>query len=305
MTIHHVELAWSKVGGAGLKSSGDKLSCAFTDGYQVTHSYDATDTEIMTATGIPRLGSRRAGTTIPCVGISPPQRMGPIFSMVTIEWFAEVAYTPGDTPETIFNKNPLLQPAEIQWENEITSESIDEDWNGNPVATTNGEPFYGVTTDIPDIVLVATKNFPSWNPKVIREYLRSTNSDTFFTPSGTFEPGEVRLKSCPASRVIDEQFGVYWRATARFHMRYPFNTTSDKAWYARVRHEGFKVRRPGSSALSDLMWGTVDGTESGERSPVPVLLTSAGFQQTDATAAEWKEFQRFGSLPFNALGFLA
>jgi hypothetical protein len=191
----------------------------------------------------------------------------------------------------------LLQPPEIQWDNEIATEPIDEDWNGNPIATYNGEPINGVTTDIADIVLVVTKNFPAWNPKIIREYLRSTNSDTF----ATFEPGEVRLKSCPAQRVIDETYGVYWRATARFHMRYPYNTTSDKAWYARVRHEGFLVRT--GPLLSDCS----HATRNGEKVVQPVLLkVDDGTEITSGTSdAEWKEFQRFGSLPFNALGFLA
>ncbi len=301
MTILDVSLAWSKVGGSGLKTSGGKITAGFTDGYQVTHTYDATDIEIMTATGLPSLGTYRSGTTIPCVGISPPQRVGPIFSIVSVEYSAEFSYEPGDTPDSVTNKNPLLQPAEISWENEIATEPIDEDWNGNPVATHNGEPIHGVTTDIADIVLVATRNFPAWNPKLIREYLRSTNSDTFFTPGGiTFDPGEVRLKSCPAQRVIDETYGVYWRATARFHMRYPYNTTSEKAWYARVRHEGFLVRT--GATINDCE----HAKRNGEKVVQPVLLkVSDGTEITTGTAdAEWKEFQRFGSLPFNALGFL-
>lgn len=296
MTILDVSLAWSKVGGSGLKTSGGKITAGFTDGYQVTHTYDATDIEIMTATGLPSLGTYRSGTTIPCVGISPPQRVGPIFSIVTVEFSAEFSFEPGDTPDSATNKNPLLQPAEIQFDSETSSTPIDKDWNGNVIATFNAEPINGVSRDVTDTVLVVTKNFPTWNPNIIENYYEASNSDVF--TSFGFEPGRVRLRSCPATRVLDETFGFYWRATARFTIRKQYATTADKAWYSRVAHQGFKVRLTPGGEVQHAQRKNQDVV-----TPVNISTTTGVDLGDDPADTQWKEFQLYGSLPYNALGF--
>lgn len=296
MTIHDVSLAWSKTGGQGASLNGQKLSISLSEGYQVTHSFDATVDEIMSASGLPQIGTRYPGTMIPCTRVSTPQKVGPVFSIVTVDYQAEVNMEPGDTIDSALNKHPLMQPAEIEWDSSISSEPVDEDFNGDPIATYNGEPMHGISKDIADTVLIVTKNFPMWNPKVINQYLMAVNSDTF----ATFEPGRVRLKSCPAKRVFDQQYGFYWRATARFEMRIPYNTTNAKAWYKRVLHQGFNVKIGSDIRRARTI---VDGQPTGDEEVNPVSISTADGTRLAAGTHHWKEFQLYGSLPYAALGF--
>ena len=85
--------------------------------------------------------------------------------------------------------------------------------------------------------------------------------------------------------------------TASIRFRYPFNTTPEKAWYARVRHEGFYEK------LSDgRIVRAID--DNGEPTTKPVLLKEDGTRETVSENAYWLEFKRYQPLPYNVLGLL-
>jgi hypothetical protein len=292
MTIHDVEMAWSRSnGGVTLSSDGKQALAKFSDGYQVTHSYDATEIEILSATGLPSFSSYKPGTFIPCTGISLEQR-GLLMSLVRIDYDKSITRNDNNYD---WAQNPLSAPPIIRWEDETTTEPIDQDADGEPIVTVNKEPINGVTIDLPDPVLTVTRNFATWNPHVIHQYRMSVNSDTF----AGFAPGTGRLVSAGAELVIDPTYGGYWRVTARVRFRYPYNTTAEKAWYARVRHEGFQVK-----VGTKIEHAKTGDDNTGEKVVTPVLLKSDGTRETVAANAHWLEFKRYFPLPYVNLGLL-
>jgi hypothetical protein len=89
----------------------------------------------------------------------------------------------------------------------------------------------------------------------------------------------------------------YWRVTASFQARRGYGgTTPDKAWYKRVRNEGFYIK-DGSRVVR-----AVDDNKSPRTKPV--LLKADGTEETDPDAAHFLFFQVYGQMPYNSLGFL-
>jgi hypothetical protein len=284
--IQSVTLSWSRLGSSIESQTGETITASLTAGWQVEHTATATEAQIIFADGIPKLGSWYPGTSIPCTSISKPERLSPIYSIVITTFSAERSRQQPDP----FQSSPLNAPAEIQWGDSQSNEPIDQDVDGNPIVNANGEAIDGITMDLPDPVLSVTKNFATYNPHLIYQYRRSVNSDTFYS----FPPGTARLVSQSATRVIDET--PYWKVNARIQFRYPINTTAEKAWYARVRHEGFKVKQG-----SDIVHAVDDSTPP-QRVVKPVLLKLNGEEEKDKDAAVWLEFKRYNALPYNALG---
>jgi len=105
-----------------------------------------------------------------------------------------------------------------------------------------------------------------------------------------------------ASNVVTPQL-AYWEVTAQIRFRYPYRTTNEKAWYKRVRHQGFykRVNVAGGSMI-------VRALKGGEPVNRPVLLDADGYEivQEDGqeVQAHWLEFKLYDSLPYGALGLL-
>src|SRR5690606_29870621 len=183
------------------------------------------------ASGLPLVNDLYPGTFfVICRNLSP-QRVSPIMAVVTASYSGEIG--PGD--ET---SSPVDNEAVITWRNATTDEAIDQDWNGKPIVTKNNEPIDGITERVADQIAVIERNFASINMYAIRAYLKSVNSDTFLgRPAGT-----CRLMEYQATNVITDGVSGFWKVAATFQFREPYNTTDAKAWYKRVRHEGYLVR---------------------------------------------------------------
>ncbi len=202
-------------------------------------------------------------------------QVSPIMSIVTIQYDGT---------------DPTVEPTsgiKISWTDTESDEPIDEDFDGNPIVTINNEPFEGVTTKIADQVLTVERRFLFFDPYLVNAYRHSVNSDLFFG----YPPGMGRL-----TRYSAAFNGGMWDVSASVQFRYPYRTTPSKAWYARVRHEGYYIKDGSSS---------VRATDSaGEPVIKPVLLKADGTRETNPANTVWKEFKRYGSLPYNALGLL-
>jgi len=100
-----------------------------------------------------------------------------------------------------------------------------------------------------------------------------------------------------AKQVLTD-FAGYWQVSASVRFRYPYRTTADKAWYSRVRHEGFYVRPTAG--------GVIVRACDGYQRPVnkKILLKADGTRETDPNNAYWLEIKKLDSLPFSALGLL-
>jgi hypothetical protein len=90
-----------------------------------------------------------------------------------------------------------------------------------------------------------------------------------------------------------------WNVNASIHFRMPWGQTpSAKAWYARVRHEGYYERDNSSP----------DGKRriiiDGEGATRPQLLKADGTRESNPYNAYYLYFQRYASLPFSVLGLI-
>jgi hypothetical protein len=201
----------------------------------------------------------------------------------------------GETGPLGLGSSPIDTEVRVTWGTATTDEPIDEDWNGNPIVTANGEPINGLTEKLSDDVVTIERKFLTINRYALRAYRRATNSDEFLE----WPPGTARIVDDSSRAVFVNGVVAYWDVTATIQFREPFRTTADKAWYKRVRHEGLLVRpNPNESPVI-----AVDASKT----PVtrPVLLKEDGTRETDPNNAYWLEIPTLGSLPFNALGLIS
>jgi hypothetical protein len=292
---------WSKPAhDVRLEDNFRKLTVKLQRAYQITSTPNAVEWDIYQATGIPAAGSSFS-EDFPFVyadGASL-ERISPVLWMMTIDYNGEIA--PGIDPEE--PNNPIMAPPRIDWDDVESEEEIDEDFDGKPIQTVNREPIEGVKALIPDQTVSIKRNMISFSPYVQARYRRAVNSDNFLG----WPPGTAKLMKFSASNVFGE-IGGYWEITAQIRFRYPYRTTAEKAWYARVRHEGFyeKIDLSGPGAGTRIV-RAVDGNK--EPMTRKVLLASDGYRlpvpaEGEEQIANWLEFKLYDSLPFNALGLL-
>jgi hypothetical protein len=269
---------WSRDGGSVTLTKEGQFNEAFTEGWQVTHTPDATQDEVINAPGIPAAGTSMQGKPWTVCRRADPQRVSPIMSIVVITYEGE--------------PDPLAQPPIINWSNTTSTEGIDQDFDGKPIVTVLGEPIEGVTMELSDQVLRVKRNFASFSPHIINPYLHSVSSDVF----ENFAAGMARITSYNADLVYSNS-GSYYEVSATIVFRYPYNCTAEQAWHGRIRHEGYYAR--------DLSGRPARATDSaGEPVVRPVQLRLDGYPETNINNAVWLKIKRYGALPYNALGLL-
>ena len=244
---------WSRSSGSYESPDGNKTIANFTDGWQVSHSVDALEPEIITATGLPTPRDLYPGTFLRCKKVGPSIRVGPAFSIVPVEYSGEV--NPGQ-----INDNPLLKRPSIEWQTRTSEEPVDRDFYGRPITTVNGEPIEGITMEIIDQTLLIERNFATYDPIFYHPYLHSVNSDQF--PPGKYDPGLAKIKKLTAKE--DEANGFnFFRVNAEIHFRWPYATSSQNAWFARSRHEGYYERNGSLLTFSPSPTDAFGGTAAG------------------------------------------
>lgn len=210
------------------------------------------------------------------------KRNGPLHWEATANYKSPAYRDPGN--------DPTFQPTEIDTFTVTNEEPIDEDVNGKPISTANGERFYGVSRPISDLGIRLNKKFRFFDPSSFYTYIDCVNSDTFLG----FAPGILRIVQINASdEWIDET--PYYNVTVEIHARKPYRTTPQKAWYKRIRHEGFYIKQFGKVLRAK------DG--SGKDMVEPVMLNDDGTKLADQTQAKWLEFQVFETVNFGSMGF--
>lgn len=253
-------------------------------------SYDATELDVYTRSGLPNVAQPYPGTDFVLAERASLERVSPIFWIATVNYRGEIGsagLTPdGETP------SPTLAPPSITWDDVESEEEIDEDFDGEPIKNTAGERLRGVRALFSDQVLTVSRNFTTFNTYLQGIYRRSVNSDTFMG----WPPGTCKCTKLSAQNVVDQNTG-YWRVTGTFQFRYPYRTTPDKAWYARVVSMGMNQKIAGQTKLIPCV--------DAHNNPVstPAYLNESG-EQTTSDNPYWQEFKLYGSLPYNALGLI-
>lgn len=290
MPVDSVTRMWSRFG-SSLSRQDKKKARTIRDSYQVVHTADTDPGEIETAAGIPRIGDNYPGLIyVYCdsIELSP---VSPIFTIVSVSYKGEIGPA-GD------EDSPLNAPPEISWSDTETDEPTDEDINGKPIVNVNGEPIDGVTMKIADNIVTIKRNFLTFNPYVTGLYRHSVSSDSFLG----YPPGTARLIRYSAKNTFYNDNQSYWEVTGSIQFRLGIRTTDDKAWYKRIRNEGFyeKVTDPFSS--QQIIVQATDG--NGKPVTKPVLLKADGTRETNPDNAHWLEFQVYRSLPYQGLGLI-
>ena len=286
MAVLEVTRKWStRQGGV---STSDRKSYTLSQGdvYQVTADPQTSIFEVLSHQDVPKAGDIVPGSPFVWVRDVKPKQVSPILWEVGVNWSGTVGPA---GPED----SPLNQPPKVQWGDVETNEAVDEDINGNPIVTVNNEPISGVTIPVPDQTVTITRNFATINTYAIGAYRRAVNSDNFLG----WPPGTARITKFGASNQYDDDLG-YWVVTATIQFRIPYRTTAEKAWYARVLHQGYLVK---DSTTGDIRHAVDDNEQPVTK---PVLLKADGTRETDPANAHWLEFQRFNTLPFSSLGLL-
>lgn len=303
--IVEFSLMWSKpTSSASASDNFRKYQIKLQRAYQCVTSPDETESGVYNGTDLqgnqlPQLGAR-FGLDYPFAyadNISI-ERPSPILWIVTVDYTGELG--PGESNN---ENNPLFAPPRIDWDDVESEQEIDEDFDGNPIQTINGEPIEGVKALIADQTVAIKRNMLLFNPYVQARYRRAVNSDIFLG----WPPGTAKLMKLSASNVPNDE-GGYWEVSAQIQFRYPYRTTPEKAWYGRVRHEGYyeRVELSGPGAGTKVV-RAVDSNK--EPVTKPVLLDENGFripgvEPGEQQTAHWLEFKLYDSLPYSALGLL-
>ena len=198
-------------------------------------------------------------------------------------------------------KSPLDEPAEVSFSSTSTDGEVDEDIDGNPIVTANGEPISGVKMPFVDLKANVTKNIYAFNPISIYIYGNAVNSVTFMG----FPAGVVRCAGISAKQNKGDDFS-YWTVSVEFEFRRPINTTNQKAWYKRIRHEGFKIREentdyPSVTGAPEFRFPTAQD-DSGKDVTKPVMLKLDGFPEPDKEIGHWLEFPVHKTENLNLMG---
>jgi hypothetical protein len=291
-TVNQAIKMWSNQSSNATTSENfRKLEVTFSETYQITTSFDATELDVYTQAGLPGVAQSYPGFPFVVADVAQLQRVSPIFWLATINYRGEIGgiTQSGGGSEPSNPNSPLYAPPRITWDDVETSEDIDVDFDGDPITNTAGQPVKGVKALFSDQLLTVTRNFSVFNTYTQAIYRRSVNSDEFMT----WPPGTCKLMKLSAQNVIDQNFG-YWQVTGVFQFRLPYNTTPDKAWYARYFSKGLK-QKDSAGKLVDV----VDDNKL--VTTTPQYLDENGRQ---TTTPYWIETKLYGSLPYNALGLI-
>ena len=231
--VGNAEKMWSRTAGSINAIPGNRRSVKIREAWSVAldDPNDVVQT-VLAAPNLPQLCDSFPDANLIKVVSRNPTRISPIY------WIVEISYE-GEAGPTGESDSPINAPPEYVWSDVESDEPIDEDVNGNPIVTVNGEPIDGVTTKVADVVLQVKRNFLDFSPAIQHQYRHSVNSDTF----AGFAPGIAKLTKMNARRAWQNGCGDYWEVNATIVFRYPWRTTPERAWYARVRHEGYYVRK--------------------------------------------------------------
>lgn len=304
-TVIDVTETWSE--DAGWTHSGEPGSGRSTAKrkFVVTTTTDARPQDVLVDNRIPQVGAPHPWNTFFRCRATSAERTGPISFEVTSNYDVGEALD-GDVPPD--QQSPTNQPAVIRISTIKETIAVDEEVPETPgtagelIANTNGEPFpNGVQKLQSDMAIQITKNLAAFDFNNIDNFVDTVNSAAFLG----FPPGRLRIDSIEAESVDDGDFS-YWRATVVIHSRRPVKTTDDKAWYARVRNEGYKEKILVQSGLT-FVPKTVQAKDAyGDPVSQPVVLDSDGFQVTpdNGRTPHWLEFKLYQETDFNNLNLL-
>ena len=289
MSITDVTLIWSGEGSQlskelDFETPGD---ADFVEVYDCL-SDDGTDNtlDVRTASGVPAIGDQKGSEYLWVTNVNVTREHPRYFRVIVT--YKSFAIDPEDPTE-----NPLLAPAKVKWKTVKANGEIDEDADGNPIATTAGEPVQGIMRPFGDIAAVITQSFAAFNSFSFYDFMDHVNIDPFLGwPAGTCKVDDIGAD--PQKLQISGGTLEYYNVTVIVQMRKPIRTTPDRAWYNRRALKGNYVLDGSGNQVPALI--------DGEQAPGPVYLDENGEQTTQANAI-YVEDKIFANAQFSNMGF--
>lgn len=223
---------WSRTSGSIAAIPGNRRDVTIQEAWSVVCEKDDVIQDVLNAPQLPELCDSFPSAPLIRVISRNPQRISPVY------WIVQITYA-GHADEHGISDTPVNAPPELIWSDVDSEEATDEDAWGNPIVTVNNEPMQGVTTKLADTTLQIKRNFLDFDPALQHQYRHSVNSDVF----AGFAAGVAKLTKMSARRAWHNGCGDYWEVNASITFRYPWRTHPYRAWYARVRHEGYYERQ--------------------------------------------------------------
>ena len=273
--------------GVSIESDGIKGTSDVTRVFNLVPSFSgATTVDALAAAGLPLRNSAHPQNTALRARRFNASQIGPQYFQVTVGYEA-LTTDPNDPAQS-----PLAQPAVISFSSVTQEVEIDEDRDGNPIQTINGEPLVGVTRPFTDLVITVSRNLPTFSPVSISTYMNKVNSATWYG----FPAGTVRIMDIQAQNQFSEDF-EYWAVTVSFQVRRGYGQILDaEAWDHRCAHQGYIVK----------VGGQKKHALTSDNLPVaqPVMISrTTGAQLPDGVGA-YINFPVLDEIDFNQLNLL-
>lgn len=280
---------WSTQTGTISSDDGKRKKMSINRCYSIVCEPDDTWVDVVkAAVDLPEVGDAHEELDRLICTKKTPKRVSPVYFLVDMTFEGEIG------PDGI-ESNPLDDPPDVQWTKQDREEEIDEDINNECVQTEAGERYDNISMTICDLVVNVKRNYRYINLPGTYEYLHSVNSDIFLG----FAAGIAKLTGFSAKHVIDDTLDMgYWEVNATITFRYPWRTQARRAWWKRVKHEGYYEK----DAEGKRIRACDDNKEEVVR-PIPLDEDGKKLEDpTDRTQVVFKEYQIYQELPYNSLG---
>lgn len=303
---------------SGRVSESDADRKAITDGYEVLFDSPSDNQEsAVNAPGIPVDGTPYSGDPSAELTGRRAKPIGPLF------WEVTCVYTRAGGGGVT---NPLLKPAQINYSQVPSDESIDVDIAGNPILNRAHQPFENYATrQISDqmIIIQRNKEEAAISYAFLEEFKDSVNSATFLGAP----PGTGKMRALSATYVQQIVGGLaYWDVQAQIQFRtpptmplwLPDNTivpanTNAVAWYIRRANMGMDEYWPtvqgDPPTVNPFPWRRIHGP-NGEPVSRPVPLQANGkampapSNPINPMPVIWLGWKVYKDRDFNAIGLL-
>lgn len=280
---------WSTQTGTISTQDGRRKKVSINRAFTITCKPDDTWVDVvLAAEDLPQTGDAHPEIDRLMCTKKTPKRVSPVFFHVDVTYEGEIG------PEGV-KSSPLDDPPDVAWSKVDREEEIDEDINNECIQTDAGEKYDNISMTICDLVVNVRRNYLTINLPATYAYLHSVNSDIFLG----FAAGVAKLTGFSAKHVIAPEMPMgYWEVNATITFRYPWRTEPRKAWWKRVKHEGYYEKDSNGKRIR-----ACDDQKEPVVRPIPLDDEGKKLEDpTDRTQVVFKEYQVYQELPYNALG---
>jgi hypothetical protein len=278
---------------------GDSAIDALTEQWSLQESYHVvvtngtTEDEVLGNEAIPAKRAAYTGLTYFRVVDRQARRLSPVL------WQVDVTYrTLQGTGGAGGTESPLMASPTIEYDSEVSEDDVSEDVEGEPIIFVTGEEIDPPLREERHTPLILIERPVLWvNPEIIADYRNKYNSDLWYGNP----PGTCLMRKLKAKSVRESDFEYFMVSAAIAIKRGAPNTSDAKAWWRRVRAQGYRVKieNPFNPGETKLIHAQIDGV------PVtrPVLHDKeTGMWIRNNAEAQWYEWDTKGGRPFNSLG---